>query len=85
MKHALWGALAMSSFVAGLFFLRYFTRSRERLFLFFSLAFTVFGLNWVGLLVIPNPTETRHYVYLLRLVAFAFIIAGVVDKNRRGT
>jgi hypothetical protein len=27
--------------------------------------------------------EAQHYVYLVRLFAFALIIAGIVDKNRR--
>jgi hypothetical protein len=29
----------------------------------------------------PN-VETQHYVYLLRLLAFLLILAGVIDKNR---
>jgi hypothetical protein len=32
---------------------------------------------------IVNPTaESRHYLYVLRLVALLLIIAGIVDKNR---
>jgi hypothetical protein len=27
--------------------------------------------------------ESRHYVYVLRLLAFLLLIAGIVDKNRR--
>lgn len=84
MKPVLWGALAMASWVAGLFFWRFWRDGRERLFLFFWLAFWVLMLNWVGLIVYPEASETRHYVYALRLVAFVLIIVGIVDKNRRG-
>lgn len=79
----LWGALAMASWTAGLFFLRFWKLSHDRLFLFFFLAFWVLALNWVGLAVLSWGPETHHYVFLLRLLAFVLIIAGVIDKNRR--
>jgi hypothetical protein len=77
------GALAMSCWVAGLFFLRFWRLSRDRLFLFFFMAFWVFALNWLGLALVKGSVESRHYVYILRLLAFALILVGVVDKNRR--
>ncbi len=77
-----WGALAMASWVAGLFFLRFWRVSRDRLFLFFGAAFWVFAANWVGLAIYPSE-ETRHYVYVIRLVAFVLILVGIIDKNRR--
>jgi len=84
MKLFLWGALAASCWAAGLHFLRFWKDSRDRLFVFFFLAFWVLSLNWLGLALIDEPTETRHYVYAVRLVAFMLIIAGIIDKNRRG-
>lgn len=84
MKLVLWGALAMSSWVAGLFFLRFWRESRDRLFLFLCLSFWMLTLNWAGLALIDGPPETRHWVYALRLAAFLLIIVGIVDKNRRG-
>lgn len=79
------GALAMASLIAGLFFLRFWTVSRDRLFVFFSLGFFVLGLTWTLLGLFHPGEETRHYYYVLRLVAFALIIAGIVEKNRRGS
>jgi hypothetical protein len=79
----LWGALAMGSGVAGIFFLRFFGRSRERLFLAFALSFWLLALNWTLLAVLNPPDESRHFVMGIRLLAFAGIIAGIVDKNRR--
>lgn len=79
----LWGMLALSSWVAGLFFLRFWASSRDRFFLFLGVAFGVLGLNWTGLAVVSGMPETRHYSFILRLLAFLFIIVGIIDKNRR--
>jgi hypothetical protein len=81
-KQFLWGALAMGFAVAGLFFARFWMLSRDRFFLFFSLAFFVFTANWIGLGIVNPGVETRHYFFILRLIAFLLIIAAVIDKNR---
>lgn len=83
MNQFLWGALATSGWIAGLFFLKFWRVSRDRLFLFFFLAFWMLALNWLGLAMMPSISETRHQVFILRLFAFVLIIVGVVDKNRR--
>lgn len=83
MNQFLWGALAMASWVAGLFFLRFWSVSRDRFFLFFVSAFWVFTVNWAWLALANPVVETKHYAYVVRLVAFVLIIVGIVDKNRR--
>jgi hypothetical protein len=83
MQQFLWGAAAMACWVAGLFFLRFWRTSLDRLFLFFGAAFWVFALNWVWLAAANIAIESRHHVYVLRLVAFALIILGIIDKNQR--
>lgn len=83
MNQFLWGALAMACWVAGLFFLQAWRSARDRFFLFFCLAFWVLSLSWVGLAVFQPQTETRHYYYVFRLLAFALIIMGIIDKNKR--
>ena len=83
MTQFLWGALAMSSVIAALFFLRFWRESRDRLFVFFFLAFSMLASNWIGLAVMQSAAESRHKVLLLRLFAFVLIILGVIDKNRR--
>ena len=77
------GALSMSAAVAGLFFLRFWRVGGDRLFLFFSLAFWLLGINWLSLAVIQWGPETRHQGFYLRLLAFGLIAVGVLDKNRR--
>lgn len=78
------GALSISAWIAGLFFLRFWTLSRDRIFLYFCIAFWLLALNWLGLAVIHWVPETRHQVFVVRLLAFVLIIVGVVEKNRRG-
>lgn len=84
LRHFLWGALTMSSLVAAVFFGHFWRLSRDRLFIYFMVAFLAMSLNWLGLAIVDPHVETRHQLYLLRLFAFAVIIAGVIDKNRRG-
>lgn len=83
MNEFLWGALAMSGWLAGLFFLKFWRVTRDRLFVLFFLAFWMLALNWLVLALIPSVPETRHQVFILRLSAFVLIIVGIVDKNRR--
>ena len=79
----LFGVLTALSFVAGLFFVRYWRASRDRFFLFFAVAFWALGANW-ALLVGRDPSdEYTPYFYLLRLFAFLLILVAIVDKNRR--
>jgi hypothetical protein len=78
----LWGALAMASATAAAFFMRFYLKDRERLFLLFSMAFAVLAAQWFVLGIERPPAEARHYVYLLRLAAFLLIILAIVDKNR---
>jgi hypothetical protein len=82
MNQFLWGALTMACWTAGLFFLRFWQLSKDRLFLFFWLAFWVLAVHWLSLAVINPPQETRHYAYLVRFLAFALIALGIIDKNR---
>jgi hypothetical protein len=77
-----WGISAAAAWVAGLFFLRFWTETRDRLFALFAAAFWVLGLSWTVLAAVPPTDETRHYVYLIRLAAFLLIGLAVLDKNR---
>lgn len=76
------GAIAMASWVAGLFFLRFWRDTRDRLFLSFSAAFFLLGLTRVGLSMTESGTERHTYLYLIRFAAFALILVAIIDKNR---
>ena len=77
------GAITMGLVVAGLFFLRFWKRTRERLFIAFALAFWLLGLTQALLALIDIPVEERSGLYLLRLAAFVLILGSVGMKNRR--
>lgn len=77
------GMLSMAAAGCSVFFLRFFRQTRDRLFLLLSLAFVMLAVNW-GLVGLLNPqAETRHFFFVPRLIAFALIVAAVIDKNRR--
>jgi hypothetical protein len=75
------GAAAMACVVAGLFFLRFWRRTRDRLFLIFSVAFWILGLNWTALGFIEQD-EVKTVLYMVRLLAFVLILLAILDKNR---
>jgi len=76
------GLLTMGYAVAGLFFLRFWNRSRDRLFLIFAIAFWLLAAQRVLLGVDFAATEDRTWYYALRLLAFLLILVAIVDKNR---
>lgn len=77
------GLIAGGYLVASLFFLRFWSRSRELLFLTFAGAFVLLAINQAILVVSGVAAEDRSWLYLLRLAAFSLIIFGVWLKNRR--
>lgn len=77
------GALAALAFVIGLFFWRYWSTSRDRLFIYFAAAFWLMGANWVAVSVVQPATEARPYLYMIRLAAFLLIAIAIIDRNRR--
>ncbi|HYI64720.1 MAG TPA: DUF5985 family protein [Allosphingosinicella sp.] len=77
------GAITMGFFVAGLFFLRSWKRSGDRLFIAFALAFWLLGIGQALLSFTNIPVEERSWLYLLRLAAFSLILASIWLKNRR--
>jgi hypothetical protein len=75
------GALAALSFVVALFFARMWRRARDRFYLFFAIAFTIFAVHWC--VIAGHANEHTVGPYITRLVAFVLIIIAIVDKNRR--
>ena len=69
--------------VAGLFFLRFWRRTRDGLFLAFALAFWLLGLAQSILALGNVPVEERSWIFLIRLAAFTLILVAIVRTNRR--
>lgn len=76
------GAASFGFFICALFFLRYWHRSRDELFLTFALAFALLGMGQAILALANIPTEERGYLYLFRLTAFLLILVAIYRKNR---
>ena len=79
------GATAFGFLVCGLFFLRFWRRTRDPLFMAFALAFALLGVGQAILALANIPTEERSSIYLIRLTAFALILLAILRKNRRAT
>ena len=78
------GAITAGFLIAGFFFLRFWKRTRESLFLAFAMAFWLLGLAQGLLALAEIPVEERSWLYLLRLAAFSLILVSIWKKNRRG-
>ena len=76
----LMGAVAMGHFVAGLFFLRFWRQTRDRLFVMFGIAFWLLGMIRLAMLFVDH--EEREFLFWLRLVAYVLILVAIIDKNR---
>jgi hypothetical protein len=76
------GAVTMGFVIAGLFFLRFWRQTRDGLFVTFGVAFWLLGLVQALLAFSKVPIEERTPLYLLRLLAFALILATIWVKNR---
>jgi hypothetical protein len=77
------GVITMGFIVGGLFFLRFWKRTGEGLFIAFALAFWLLGLTQSLLTFTNIPVEERSWLYLVRLTAFLLILVSIWHKNRR--
>jgi len=75
------GVIAMGYATAAAFFLRFFTRTRDRLFLAFCGAFLLMAMNQTLQIVLGIPREEQSPIFLLRLTAFLLIIVAILRKN----
>lgn len=78
------GAVSMGFLVCSLFFLRFWGRTRDELFLAFAVAFVLLSIGQALLALTGIPVEERSSIYLFRLGAFLLIILAIVRKNLRG-
>jgi hypothetical protein len=79
------GVISTGFLVVALFFLKFWRRTGETLFLAFAAAFVLIALNQAVPALADIPSENLSGVYLLRLAAFLLIIWAILRKNiRRG-
>jgi hypothetical protein len=75
------GAVTTCYFMAALFFLRFWKRTKDRLFLAFATAFILFGLNQNLAFLLDVTVEPYSLVYALRVLGFLTILIAIIDKN----
>lgn len=78
------GASAFGFVIAGLYFLKFWRRTRDGLFLAFALAFWLMAANSALPILLDRPAQIHGEVYLLRLLAFLLIILAIARKNLKG-
>jgi hypothetical protein len=75
------GAVTVGFLVAALFFLRFWRRTHDRLFLAFAAAFALLALNQALAWHLGAGDEFTPFTYLLRVLGFVLILWAIIDKN----
>ena len=83
MEDFLMGAIAMGSWIAALFFLRFWRDTHDRLFAIFAISFLLLGGSRLGLVLSNRELEWQTHWSWVRFAAFLLILLAIVDKNRR--
>ena len=75
------GIISMGYAVAGLFFLRFWRQSRDRLFILFAIAFWLLCVQQFAFGLSSKTVEDLTIFFVIRLIAFVMILAAIIDKN----
>jgi Family of unknown function (DUF5985) len=76
------GVIVTASLAASAFFLKFWKQTRDTLFLGFSAAFAIEGVNRLAFLFVDHPSEGNPVLYTVRLFSYLLILAAIVNKNR---
>ena len=79
------GMITAGFLACGLFFAKFWWRSRDLLFMAFAVAFWLLAANAALVVFWPQPNERRSWFYLLRIAAFLLIAVAIVRKNTQET
>jgi uncharacterized membrane protein HdeD (DUF308 family) len=84
MRGFLLGIIVACSFAAGAYFLRFWRKTADPLFLGFGAAFLIEGANRIVFLFFEAPEAGNPVVYSVRLLSYLIILFAIANKNRRG-
>jgi hypothetical protein len=77
------GAVTLGYLVAAAFFLCFWRKTADRLFLAFAAAFALFAFNQGLAFALTVVSEPWSLVYALRVIGFLVMLGAIVDKNVR--
>lgn len=75
------GVVAITSLAAGVFFLKFWRRTQDKLFLAFAIAFIIEGLNRTAVAFSAPSDEGSPWNYVVRFFAFLVILVAILRKN----
>ncbi len=75
------GVIATACFSVSGIFAKYWRRTGDTLFLAFAVAFFIEAINRIPLLFMKHPNEGSSWYYVVRLITFLIILAGILKKN----
>lgn len=75
------GAVTFAYIVAVMYFVHFWHRTSDRLFLAFAVAFGLLALNQITAYALGVEDERYNYTYILRVFGFILILVAIVDKN----
>lgn len=81
LTHVLLGAVIMGDVIAALFFVRFWKRTDDRFFLFFAASFIAIAVSRVVVDEYIPPIGYEPFGYMIRILSYLFIIAGILYKN----
>ena len=84
MNDMLIGGIAVTSLIAAFLFWRFYQDTRDGFFIYFALAFVLEGVSRLPFVFTDMAAEDRPLMYLVRLAAYALILAAIWRKNRPG-
>lgn len=82
MENFLSGAITLACLAAGLFFFRFWWKTRDRFFLYFAASFWLEAVNRSYLVLSGEMREEFPVYYGIRLISYSLILLAIWDKNR---
>lgn len=79
------GMVTMGFIIAGLFFVRFWRRTKDGLFVVFALAFWLLALNQAFLGIAGDANSNESWEFLPSLGAFGLLILAILIKNFGGS
>jgi hypothetical protein len=75
------GMVTMGFLIAGLFFLRFWRRTKDGLFIVFAFAFWLLAFNQALISIPGSANASRSWEFLPSLGAFGLLIMAILIKN----